>query len=152
MPYEIDINEVSTCLWRRVRRTGRRLTLVYDRALAPSGVSANQFDILANLFAARLQRRDGVSLGELAAPMGMHPTTLTRELKPMIARGWVAQRAAAHDRRTRPVALTELGCETLRAAVPLWRGAQRGLEAALGPEASKALSATLDLAFEKSMT
>ena len=148
MAHEIDINEVSTCICRRARRTARRLTVIYDRALAPSGVTANQFDILANLFAASLGRPKSLTIGQLAERLGMHPTTLTRDLRPMFARGWVAEPAEKPDRRTRPVTIAPAGFRALRDAVPLWRTAQLGVRGALGADASAALTASLDLVLE----
>jgi DNA-binding MarR family transcriptional regulator len=148
MGYEIDITEVSTCVWRRARRTTRRLTQLYDRALAPGGLTAGQFDILANLFGASLAPPRCAPVGELAARMGMHPTTLTRELRPLQARGLIEAAQPARDRRVRPVRLTGAGRLALKAAVPLWRAAQQAVEREFGPSAVHALSADLDRMFE----
>jgi len=149
MGYEIDVAEVSTCVWRRARRTARRLTRLYDRALAPGGLTAGQFDILANLFSASLTRARRVAIGELAERMGMHATTLTRDLGPLVARGLAVRVTTAADRRVRLVELTPAGREALKAAVPLWREAQRRVERELGPEAVQTLSASLDHAFAR---
>jgi DNA-binding MarR family transcriptional regulator len=144
MAYAIDVDEVSGCTCRRARRTARRLTQIYDRALDPSGLTANQFDLLANLFAATLTQQKSFPIGVLAARMGMHPTTVARDLVPLIARGFVAETDDPRDRRIRSVLITRKGHTKLRRAVPLWRRAQRQVQAALGTEVCQVLNAVLD--------
>ena len=148
MTYEIDIREISGCTWRRARRATRRLTQLYDRALVPSGLTAGQFDILANLFGASLAPPRSLAIGELAARMGMHPTTLTRDLRPLVARGLVGAAEPGRDGRTRPVELTGPGREALKAAIPLWRTAQQEVERELGADDAQALRGQLDRVFE----
>jgi DNA-binding MarR family transcriptional regulator len=53
------------------------------------------------------------------------------------------------DRRIRAVIITPKGLAKLRKAIPLWRRAQKRLEAALGAEATRALNDLLDLASTK---
>lgn len=149
MAYAIDIREVSTCTCRRARRTTRQLTQIYDTALKPSGLTANQFDLLTNLFSATLTDQKSLSIGLLASRMGMHPTTLTRDLRPLIDQGLVDDGPDPRDRRIRAVYITAKGRERLRKAVPQWRRAQRQIQRALGPEASNALNDLLDVAFAK---
>jgi DNA-binding MarR family transcriptional regulator len=149
MAYSIDIREVSRCSCRRVRRTARRLTQFYDQALQPSGLTANQFDLLSNLFGVSLTDQKNLPIGALAARMGMHPTTLTRDLRPLTAQKLVANAKFPSDRRIRAIYLTNRGREKLRRAVPYWRRAQMQVESALGAEAMFALNAMLDAAFVK---
>jgi DNA-binding MarR family transcriptional regulator len=149
MGFAIDIREVSGCICRRARRTTRQLTQVYDKALEPSGLTANQFDLLTNLFGAALTDGKSLPIGVLATRMGMHPTTLTRDLRPLIAKGFVTDGRDPRDGRIRAVRITGRGRDKLRKAVPFWRNAQRKIEGTLGVEASRALSALLDLTSTK---
>lgn len=149
MAYAIDIREVSGCTCRRARRATRMLTQIYDRALEPVGLTANQFDLLTNLFGASLTEQECLPIGALAARMGMHATTLTRDLKPLIARGLVADTNDPRDGRVRAVLITREGRYKLRKAVPAWRRAQKQVESALGAEAALALNNLLDLAATK---
>jgi DNA-binding MarR family transcriptional regulator len=149
MAYAIDIREVSTCTCRRARRTTRQLTQIYDTALKPSGLTANQFDLLTNLFSATLTDQKSLPIGILASRMGMHPTTLTRDLRPLIDHGLVDDGPDPRDGRIRAVYITAKGRERLRKAVPLWRRAQKEIQRALGRDASKALNDLLDVAFDK---
>lgn len=149
MAYAIDIREVSGCTCRRVRRATRMFTQIYDRALEPVGLTANQFELLCNLFGAGLTDEEYLPIGTLAARMGMHPTTLTRDLKPLIAQGLVADTDDPRDGRVRPVHITREGRDKLRKAVPAWRGAQKRVERALGAEAALALNSLLDVTAAK---
>ena len=102
---------------------------LYDRALEPAGVTIGQFGLLA--FLDRVPPEAAVAIGVLAEARGMDPTTLTRNLKPLLEHGWVTQRPHPHDRRVRAVAITADGREKYVSALPLWRSA----EVAVGNEA-----------------
>jgi len=127
------------CICARVRRTARRVSQIYDRHLAPFGLTISQFGILS-----QVRSGDAPSIGELAARMVMDPTTLTRSLRPLQQRGLVALVADSRDRRTRRLALTEAGVAAFRQARPGWTAAQDEVRLALGEEASFALVARLD--------
>ena len=123
----VDTRELSGCMWLALRRTTRRVTQVYDRALGAAGVTSTQFTILAFL-----EYKDGRSIGMLADALGMDPTTLNRNLKPLLRARLVRNGADAKDGRIRTVLLTEKGRAKLRQGVPLWRDAQRKVKAAWG--------------------
>src|SRR4051812_39261828 len=81
MAERIEIPAVAGCTCMRLRRASRRITQIYDELLAPAGLTVTQFGLLANLRACAL------SIGALASRLGMDPTTLTRNLRPLQARG-----------------------------------------------------------------
>jgi DNA-binding MarR family transcriptional regulator len=144
----LDLTDVSACTCLKIRRLARRLTQSYDRALAPAELTVNQFGLLAKLYGASQGGKTGVPLGALAARVGMHPTTLNRDLKALKARRLVADARGADDRRVRAVTITRSGAAALRGAIPLWRAAQRTLETALGRDAAR-LSRLLDVAVKR---
>ena len=109
-----------------VRRAARVITQMYDTALAPTGISAPQFGLLA-----AIQASDGLSQTDLAASMAMDRTTLVRNLK-LMERDRLIQVVPGKDRRTRGVSLTGQGREALRRALPFWREVQTRVMAALG--------------------
>lgn len=118
--------KVAACTCGRLRRLTRRLTAVYDRALAPCGLRVTQFSLLSNL----------VTLGEaplamLAESMDMERTTLLRNLRPLIASGWVRVEARAQSRRS-AVKLTPAGRAKWSEAKPFWRLAQNTVNSVLG--------------------
>jgi DNA-binding MarR family transcriptional regulator len=145
----IDLREVSGCTCLRARRVARQLTGAYDEALKPVGLTVNQFGVLAKLYGATRGGPTGLPIGALADRVGMHPTTLNRDLKPLKAQNLIADAVEGSDRRIRAVIITPKGLAKLRKAIPLWRRAQKRLEAALGAEATRALNDLLDLASTK---
>jgi DNA-binding MarR family transcriptional regulator len=149
MADRIDLREVSGCACLRARRIARQLTQAYDHALAPAALTVNQFGLLAKLHGASQGGRTGVRIGALAERLGMHPTTLNRDLKPLRAQGLVADTADPGDRRARALLITGKGRTRLRKAIPFWRRAQARLEGALGAELARSFSDVLDSAAAK---
>ncbi|MEJ8571697.1 MarR family winged helix-turn-helix transcriptional regulator [Microbaculum marinum] len=117
-----------SCTGYRLRKAARRVTALYDTALAPAGLTVTQFSILAMIATGGPRPMSG-----LADAMGMDASTLTRTLKRLIDGGDV-EIVAGSDRRTKLVALTDRGQETVAAAVPYWRAAQKRVERAMGGE------------------
>jgi DNA-binding MarR family transcriptional regulator len=72
-----------------------------------------------------------MSITALAAAIGMDRSTLTRNLTPLEQEGLVAVGDEGW-RRSRTLDITAKGRSRLKAAVPLWEGAQRRLEQQLG--------------------
>jgi len=139
----IDLREVSACTCLAVRRIARALTQAYDRALEPAALTVNQFGLLAKLHGASQGGRARVRIGTLAERLGMHPTTLNRDLKPLRAQGLVADAVDASDRRARAIVITAKGRTRLRKAIPYWRRAQTRLDDALGTELARGLNDAL---------
>jgi DNA-binding MarR family transcriptional regulator len=137
------------CTCMRVRRANRQITQLYDRHLAPVGLTAGQFGLLARLQGAARQGRTALPIGMLAELHGMDPTTLTRNLKLLVAARLVRDGRDESDRRVRTVSLTDAGRKRLAEAAPEWRKAQREVETALGTETVLALNGLLDLANAK---
>ena len=145
----IDLREVSGCTCLRARGIARLLTQAYDRALVPAALTVNQFGLLAKLCGASRDGRVGVRIGVLADRLGMHPTTLNRDLKPLRAQGLVADAVDFGDRRARALVITAKGRARLRKAIPSWRRAQLRLAGALGDELARTLNEALDSASAK---
>jgi DNA-binding MarR family transcriptional regulator len=140
-----NIHEVMGCTCLRLRRTTRLITHVYDHALAATGLTVNQFGLLANLYGVDLVRSTGLSIGVLSDRLGTDPTTLNRTLKPVRARGFVKDLTDPADGRVRVVRITEKGKREFLKAMPLWRGAQSRVDRALGATTRAALNDLLDL-------
>jgi DNA-binding MarR family transcriptional regulator len=145
----IDIQEVSGCTCLRARRAARHLSRLYDGALAPAGMTVNQLGLLAKLLGASMRGQEGVSIGGLADRVGMHPSTLNRDLKPLKLRGFIADGPKPGDRRVRAVRITKKGQLALREAIPSWRRAQAQVQDLLGLEVMLSLNALLDLTSAK---
>jgi DNA-binding MarR family transcriptional regulator len=141
-----ELRDVMSCPCLGIRRATRRITQLYDHVLAPSGLTANQFGQLAHLLAADLTATGGLSIGTMADRLGMDPTTLNRNLKPLEAKGFVRDAPSGSDGRVRTIKITEKGKRTLQRALPFWRRARDEVEKALGSMELATLNELLDLA------
>ncbi len=139
MSKSLAAQELANCTCLRLRKTARRVTQIYDQMLEPAGVTLTQFSLLAHLYAG-----EGLSIGDLAEALVTDPTTLTRNLKPLIERQLVKVHQDKDDRRRRTVVLTPAGKSLLPIAHPLWRKAQAHVAQLLGKTETMRLSKALD--------
>ena len=128
-----EFAECLACSCFAARRTARMITQHYERQLKSTGLGVTQFTLLAMLSLGGPQ-----PLSRFADQLGVERTTLTRNLRPLIARGLVIQKAAT-DGRVRMLAITPRGRAATRAALPRWREAQESIATLLGPTAVRAL-------------
>jgi DNA-binding MarR family transcriptional regulator len=110
----------------------------YDRALAPVGLTTNAYSLLS-----RLEREGAQTVGSLAAGLAMDRTTLSREIAPLVERGYVDYRPGEHDRRQRVLAVTRSGAALVKRAKPLWAKAQAELATTFGSERTDGLMSEL---------
>ena len=121
-----DPLDPAGCACANLRKASRAVTQVYDADLRPTGLKATQFTVLATLATV-----GDIPLTRLADAMVMDRTTLTRNLKPLVARGLVRV-APDGDRRIRRINLTRSGAVAFDQALPYWRKAQARLVDGLG--------------------
>ncbi|MDN3921275.1 MarR family winged helix-turn-helix transcriptional regulator [Roseateles violae] len=121
--------ETPVCNNRALREAGRRLNQFYDQFLAPSGLRATQFSLLASL-----KRLGPIGIQALASELGLDRTTLGRNILPLERDGLILVEPDAEDRRGKRLRLSAAGLERLARARPLWAKAQQGFEAAFGAE------------------
>ncbi len=131
------------CTCAVLRRTARKVTQSYDRALRPAGIKLTQYSVLANI-----GRDDALSITELAERLAMDRTTLTRNLRPMERAGWI-KIGLGPNRRSRSVAITDAGRRVFETAFPLWQEAERRFRRGLGRETAADLRRLLDLALSE---
>jgi DNA-binding MarR family transcriptional regulator len=143
LPRQLIAEQMLACTCRRLRKVTRRVTQIYDQALAPLDLTITQFGLLAYLAAF-----GDVSIGELAEESMMDPTTLTRTLQPLERRKLIRIATARDDRRRRDVTLSETGRATFRDAVPLWRKASAQLGDVLGTRGRAGLDQSLEAALQ----
>lgn len=127
----------SLCTCFRLRKLARLVSQRYDRELASSGLTLNQYSIL------RRAARASKTIGALARELGMDRTTLSRDLRPLSATGWV-ELVAGPDARQREVRVTAAGLDALAAAQSSWRRAQDAVERQLGSSGVEQLHRQLD--------
>jgi len=124
-PSDDDVDELA-CACATIRRASRAVTQLYDGWLRAHGIEGPQFALLA-----LLDRLGPCSQATMGRRFDLDKTTLSRNLKLLKQRRWIAF-AAGSDARERRVKLTAIGKRRLAAARPAWRSAQDELRAALG--------------------
>lgn len=140
--------ELGPCACSQLRRTARKLSSLYDEALAACGLTVTQHAILVNIGRARQ-----VSRTALAARLGMDRTTLTRNIQPLEKAALVVA-AVSTDRRERLLSLSIEGKRRLRQSYSLWEEAQRRFAKELGAdklEQLRGILQTAELAAEAAM-
>jgi DNA-binding MarR family transcriptional regulator len=123
--------EPEICNCAALRQATRRVTRLYDDALAPAGLGVNQFSILG-----RLSLVGPSTIQDLARLLVMDRSTLGHLLRPLEKRGFVKLEVSEQDRRSRMVALTQAGEAAVAKARPRWAAAQRRFESTFGKEAA----------------
>jgi len=126
------------CTSLKLRQLSRRVSQRFDHIVGEAGLKTTQYSLLSNIVA-----RGPIRPGELAAAMEMDASTLTRNLQPLIAQGWVVVGAGA-DGRSRSVAITDAGRAKRSEAQRDWKRAQLELNERLGPERVARLHAVID--------
>lgn len=130
----------TRCHCTAVRKASRRITQLYDMALAPSGLKVTQRAILA-----RIRASESETVGTLAEAMVMDAGGLAHTLKPLVRDGFVTIGPDPDDRRSRLIKLTAAGKAKLKESEALWEAAQRCFEKQLGRGAAKALHDAIGL-------
>jgi DNA-binding MarR family transcriptional regulator len=135
---QVDILKPQGCTNLKLRQLTRRVTQYYDAEVGKTGLKITQYSLLSHV----------VKLGplravDLAARMRVSTSTLSRNLQPLIAKGWIEVNAG-DDARSRLISATEAGHSKRAEAQRKWRIAQEGINATLGIERVLALHALID--------
>jgi DNA-binding MarR family transcriptional regulator len=130
-----DIAETTAgaCLATRVRQLSRIITRVYDDAMRPLGITASQYTLLAQLAA-----RDSITAVEIGHDLDIEKSTLSRNLKRLLALGHINMDPPA-GRRGRGLHLTGKGQAVLKDAFPVWQDAQKRTVGAIGGDSRSVL-------------
>ncbi|MBI5276662.1 MAG: winged helix-turn-helix transcriptional regulator [Burkholderiales bacterium] len=126
------------CTNIKLRQVMRRVAQVYDAEVGRTGLKGTQYSLLS--YACKL---GPIRCGDLAREMKIKPSTLTRNLRPLVDAGLLAM-APGPDARSRFVTATELGRAKRQEAQRRWRVAQEEMNQRLGPQRVVALHALLD--------
>ena len=130
----------ETCLATRVRQLSRIVTRVYDDALRPLGITGSQYTLLAQLAA-----RDSITAVEIGHDLDIEKSTLSRNLKRLLALGHIVMDPPA-GRRGRGLHLTPKGQAVLKDAFPIWQDAQKRTVGAMGSDSRTVLDGLLSQA------
>jgi DNA-binding MarR family transcriptional regulator len=130
----------SPCIVAAMRAATRRLTQLYDEAMAPTGLRVTQFHVLAEL-----ERRsaDPPTVGELAGILTMERSALGQTLRPLERDGLIDLGHDERDARRRPIRLTRAGKDKVIRARRHWAGAHEKFKRFFGDDQSAVLRETL---------
>lgn len=131
------------CTNFKLRQLLRSVSRLYDAQIAQAGLKGSQFSLLSFVLAL-----GPIAPSELAARMGMDASTLTRNLRPLIDKGWVLQGPGA-DARGRSIAITPAGITKHAEARVYWKRAQQSLNERLGSSEVAALHRLIDQAQQR---
>ena len=101
--------------WRAFLHASAASTLALEAALADTGVSHSEYDVLVNVAAGP---KDGLRPTDLAERVLITKSGLTRLLDRLVERGYIERRACASDRRGQLIVLTQDGRRAFRRAAP----------------------------------
>ena len=130
----------SPCIATAMRKASRRLSQLYDDALAPSGLRATQYAMLSEL---ERRSKKPPTMHELSDAMVMDRSALGHNLRPLERDGLIALEESKEDRRRRYVVLTAQGRAKHREAKRLWQIAQGRFEEVYGKSEAADLRAIL---------
>lgn len=130
------------CTNLKLRQLTRMMTRDYDRHFSDAGLRNTQYALLSHVV-----RLGPIRPGDLAKRMHMGASTLTRNLQPLVAHGWLTI-GAGNDARSRLVEATEAGRAKQAEGQRAWKVAQEALNERLGVERVAALHELLDACIE----
>jgi DNA-binding MarR family transcriptional regulator len=130
------------CTNIKLRQLMRRVAAHYDAEVGKTGLKGTQYSLLSYV----------VKLGpirpcDLADEMKIGPSTLTRNMRPLIDAGWLELGPGA-DGRSRLLSVTPAGREKRQEAQRRWRIAQEGINQMLGARRVVELHALIDECLE----
>jgi DNA-binding MarR family transcriptional regulator len=133
----------TECTCFRIRGAARRVTQIYSRHLAPTGLKISQFSLLGFVSA-----EGPIAIGRLSDLLATDRTTLTRNLRPLLHDGLI-ERATSGDKRRHELVATPAGRAMFKRALPLWSAAEQEVRAAMGARLTAELHGALDRSMEK---
>lgn len=136
---EPALTPAGLCTAAKVRRLSRRVTQIYDEALAAHGLTVGQYGLLACL-----SRRRGTAISALAEQLAADASTVSRLVRPLEAAGLLTIGSDPDDGRSRLVRLSDEGHRRRSAAQAGWQAAQDQMATLLGDGRLAALRFMLD--------
>jgi len=123
----------AECLGYRVRLLNRVITNIYDRALQPLGLKANQANILT-----MLSYVGQASAADISRVLVMEKSTVSRTVDRMKKNGWI--NVDGHgDGPSQTITVTAKGRELMASAHEKWKTAQKQATELLSEEGVAAI-------------
>jgi len=131
------------CSAKKLRQLSRRVSQHFDAIVGHAGLKTTQYSLLSEIQALGAARP-----GDLAHAMEMDASTLTRNLQPLVAQGWVTV-GPGEDGRSRLVSITTLGREKRIQSQREWKRAQLAFNERIGEDLVSRLHAVIDECLER---
>src|ERR1700754_227193 len=116
------------CSSEKLRQLSRRVSQHFDRIVAVTGLKTTQYSLLSSVV-----QLEPVRPGDLANQREMDASTLTRNLQPLVAKGWIVV-GPGDDGRSRFITATPEGREKCATARREWKRAQLAFNARVGDD------------------
>ncbi len=126
------------CTYLKLRQLTRSVARLYDEELARAGLKGTQYSLLSHAV-----KLGPVRAVDLAAQMNLGTSTLSRNLQPLVAAGWLVV-TPGPDARSRLIEATEAGRAKRAEAQRRWKVAQERVNQLLGAAGVLRLHAELD--------
>lgn len=111
----MDIEEIKTCLYRKVRLTSRKLAHYFDDDLKSLNLKGTQFTLLASIY-----YNPNSCITQLSKNLEIERTALTRSINPLIKRGLVISKSSEVG-NSKMISLTDKGLNLLEKAFVIWK-------------------------------
>lgn len=131
------------CTNLKLRQLSRRVARLYEADVRELGLKNTQYSLLSHVV-----KLGPIQPSALAAEMQLDPSTLTRNLQPLVAQGWIEVQPGP-DARSLRVAATESGRALRAEAQRAWKRSQLRVNDLLGVERVAALHALIDECLER---
>jgi len=125
-PQEVAKESVEQCLATRLRQLSRVVTNRYDAELREFGVTSNQASVLAVIAVL-----GSPTPSELGPMLMMDASTISRNVRLLLANEWVALQPGA-DRRSHRLVISPQGVELMMKVYPAWKRSQEWAKELLG--------------------
>lgn len=121
-----DKIDPRVCVNAKVRKLHRMLNTAYQSKINPFGLRGSMLSILFII-----GKRKGVNQKTIADALVLDQSTMSRDLKKLMQKGWVSS-TKGKDSRYSQLALTEDGQALLEEVTPVWEALQEKIAGILG--------------------
>ncbi|MGJ7497359.1 MarR family winged helix-turn-helix transcriptional regulator [Variovorax sp. RT4R15] len=128
----------SACTDTKTHKLARLVRRHYDAELSKVALRTTQYRLLMEV-----EAHGPVRPCDLAETLSLSPSTLTRNLKPLVSNGW-ADLGPGIDGRTRSVCITAAGRQKCAEGLPRWTMAGARVHHLMGGQKVSALHALLE--------
>lgn len=121
-----DKIDPRVCVNAKLRKLHRLLNTAYQNKINPFGLRGSMLSILFII-----GKMKGVNQKNIADALVLDQSTMSRDLKKLIQKGWVTK-STGKDSRYSQLALTKEGHALLEEVVPVWEALQTKISSILG--------------------